>query len=160
MLRGDADIRPPDGSCSAPRPPLSRGMILPDLAAQHFLVLWLLFAGPRSAQKLRADLEQCNVRLSQSAFSQLMGRLERRRLVHAAYGSLRTPAGQAVRFRVYQATVSGARAWRRTGRFYGRFSDPGRIREHLFDDRGGDRDRGELAARLVELADAYLRAQP
>ena len=90
---------------------------LPKLTHMQYLVLGLLKEGEQPGRLLRDALAGYGVRRSAPAFSQLMARLERDRLVDGWYEQV-AAGDQAVTERRYRLRPSGAKLWSEARDFY------------------------------------------
>ena len=129
---------------------------IPKMTGLQFLVLRLLFDGPKPGRELRRELEEHRAPMTQSSFSQLMRRLERSGLVRSDLAPTQL-GGQTHYHRVYRATVTGLATWREVRAYYADFPDPGEVaKEHLFDDAADLADTEQFTAQLIRLGQAYI----
>ena len=130
----------------------------PELTGLQVLVLWLLFGGGRQGRALRAEMSEGGIELSRSAFSSLMCRLERRGLVRAGFVS-EAAGGQTLRYRVYEATLSGLRTWRKAVDYYQSFAEPRDASRHVLDDVAQGREDEDFAERLNDMLMRLVEAR-
>ena len=90
---------------------------LPALTHLHYLVLGVLRSEEQPGRILRQALASYGVRRSGPAFYQLMGRIERAKLVEGWYEQV-TVGDQSVTERRYRITREGARLWADAHRCY------------------------------------------
>ena len=129
---------------------------IPKMTGLQFLVLSLLFDGPKAGRELRRELQEHQAPMNRSSFSQLMRRLERSGLVRG--DSVPTALDDRTHYhRVYCATVTGLATWREVRAYYAGFPDPGQCAtEHLFDDATDTADTEQFRAQLIQIGQAYI----
>jgi len=91
--------------------------VLPTLTHLQFLVLGVLRTDDQPGRVVRDVLAQYGVRRTGPAFYQLMGRLEKDRLVQGRYEPI-TVGDQTVTERWYTITPAGTRRWQAAQAFY------------------------------------------
>ncbi|MBN2474290.1 MAG: hypothetical protein JXB62_06765 [Pirellulales bacterium] len=96
---------------------------LPELTPLQFLVLTLLFSGPRSGRVLRDRLGVWEAARTPTAFSNLMRRMVALAYVEPDYDTA-IVNGHTVRQCIFRATDLGVMAWNATRQFYLGFEPP------------------------------------
>lgn len=96
---------------------------MPPLTPLQFLVLSLLFTGPKSSRELRLLLETKKIAISPSALSRLMTCLECRWQIHRQYIAS-CIAGRNIRQCTFAVTDYGIELWNQTRQFYLELSPP------------------------------------
>jgi DNA-binding PadR family transcriptional regulator len=154
------DLYPPDqwGLTPPEEPDDAEESLLPRLTPLQFLVLWLLFGGPRSGRSLRVELEAWGAGMGRSAFSQLMTRLVAAGLVHSRFVT-HDNFGRPIRFCLYQAREDALGAWRAARDFYANLKEPRDAEAGLFDESTEPDEDDELIDEFTNslLADAHAR---
>jgi len=131
---------------------------IPKMTGLQFLLLSLLFDGPKAGRELRRALDERQAPMNKSSFSELMRRLERSGLVRGDWVPT-VVGGQTHYHRLYCATVSGLATWREVRAFYAAFGDPGpSAKDHLFDDAADPADIEQFTAQLIQIGQAYIDA--
>lgn len=131
-------------------------MPIPKMTDLQFLVLTLLFDGPKAGRELRRELDEHQAPMNKSSFSDLVRRLERAGLVPGDWVPT-VVGGQTHYHRVYCATVTGLATWRQVRAFYAAFPDPGQsVKDHLFDDGTDAADIEQFTAQLIQIGQAYI----
>jgi hypothetical protein len=98
-------------------------MPLPPLTPLQFLVLGLLFTGPKTGAELRHLLKGLKIKTSPSALSRLMIRLEWMQQIHRQY-VMHAVADRNIRQCTFAVTDYGLRLWTQTRQFYLELSPP------------------------------------
>jgi hypothetical protein len=96
---------------------------MPPLTPLQFLVISLLFTGPKSGAELRRLLKQMEIIISPSALSRLMTRLEWMQQIHRQY-VMHAIADRNTRHCTFSVTDYGIKLWTQTRRFYLECSPP------------------------------------
>jgi hypothetical protein len=86
-------------------------------------MLNLLFTGPKSTLELRRLLKQRKIKISASALSRLMTRLQWRHHIDRQY-KIRTVGGRKIRQCTFAVTEYGVSIWTQTRQFYFDLSPP------------------------------------
>ncbi len=96
-------------------------MKLPEITALQFVTLSLLFSGEKTARQLRRQLQKWGGPRTSSAFSQLVGRLQRAAYIDAVRENRAAQRFSQTRYRL---TDLGLIVWQLTRRFYASFDAP------------------------------------
>ena len=97
--------------------------MLPEMSGLQFLVVGLLFDGPRSGAQLRRRMKAAGVKIGPSSFSRLMQRMADANYLYAQ--TEKGPSGcRLVRPRQFEVTDLGVGIWRRVREFYAAADEP------------------------------------
>lgn len=127
-------------------------MKLPEMTPLQFVVVHLLFCGPKTAGELRRQLEPWAAARSSTAFSKLMRRMQAVAYVETEYLA-EVVHGQTIRQCQYRVTDLGVMVFHATREFYAGFAPPPEDLEVAVTDEArfaanGPRRRKELVKKM------------
>jgi len=95
----------------------------PPLTHLQFLVISLLFTGPKTSLQLRQLLKDRKIKISAPALSRLMTRLQWTFQIHREH-TIQTTGGASTRTCTFTITDHGLKSWAQTRQFYLDHSPP------------------------------------